>query len=206
MIASFESLPLFWYTEEWNGFQSTYPAAKLWRHSQRSHIFFWERISYDYIVGKCKRVENCPINLLHFPKEKTDNETRVYKYTDTKQSISDITDIQVKTRTPKRRSVHWAISDLSERKVSVLHSNASPKKPSNNNKVADMFSNEASWSTVDHLSQELVQSLVLNPLAASKSLCRARKCSKYFYLRCRIHASGLHDKTKWQSGYSLEFA
>lgn len=95
-----------------------------------------ERISYDYIVGKRKRVENCPINLLHFPKEKTDNETRAYKYTDMKQNI---TDIQVKTRAPRRRNIHSLILDSSAREASVVHSNDSRKKPSNNNKVADIF-------------------------------------------------------------------
>lgn len=171
--------------------------------SKKSYLL-WERISYDYIVGKCKRVENCPINLLHFPKEKTDNQTRAYKYTDTKQSISGITDIQVKTSTTKRRNVHRVITDLSARKVSVLHSNASPKKPSNNNKVADMFSDEASWSTVDHLSQELVQCLVLNPLAASKSLCPRETAAKaneaitgvnlhcvYWFYSCLLYIVGL---------------
>lgn len=29
-----------------------------------------ERIFYDYIVGKCKRVENCLINFLYFLKER----------------------------------------------------------------------------------------------------------------------------------------
>ena len=55
-----------------------------------------ERISYDYIVGKRKRVENCPINLLHFPKEKTDNEIRVYA----KQTITDIQVKKAKHRQP----------------------------------------------------------------------------------------------------------
>lgn len=91
-----------------------------------------ERISYDYIVGKRKRVENCPINLLHFPKQKTDNEMRVYM----KQTI---TDIQVKTRVPKRRNIHSLILDSFAREASVVHSKYSRKKPSNNNKVADIF-------------------------------------------------------------------
>lgn len=63
-----------------------------------------ENISFDYIVGKRKRVENCPINLLHFPKEKTDKEIRVY----VKETI---TDIQVKTRALRRRNIHSLVLD-----------------------------------------------------------------------------------------------
>lgn len=74
-----------------------------------------ERISYDYIVGKRKRVENCPINLLHFPKEKTDNEIRVYA----KQTI---TDIQVKTRALGRRNIDSLVLDSFAREASVSHS------------------------------------------------------------------------------------
>ena len=74
-----------------------------------------ERISHDYIVGKCKRVENCPINLLHFPKEKTDNKMRVYM----KQAI---TDIQVKIRALRRRNIHSLVVDSFARKASVSHS------------------------------------------------------------------------------------
>lgn len=99
-----------------------------------------ERISYDYIVGKRKRVENCPINLLHFPKQKTDNEMRVYM----KQTI---TDIQVKTRAPKKRNIHSLILGSFAREASVVHSKYSRKKPSNNNKVADIF---FWWSVEGH--------------------------------------------------------
>lgn len=80
-----------------------------------------ERISYDYIVGKRKRVENCPINLLHFPKEKTDNEMRVYM----KQTI---TDIQVKTRALRWRNIHNLVLDSFARKASVSHSKYSRKE------------------------------------------------------------------------------
>ena len=80
-----------------------------------------ERISYDYIVGERKRVENCPINLLHFPKEKADNEMKVYM----KQAI---TDIQVKTRTLRRPNIHSLVLDSFERKASVSHSKYSRKE------------------------------------------------------------------------------
>lgn len=40
---------------------------------------------YVYIVGKHKRVENCPITLLHFPKKQTDKESWGDVYGDTKQ-------------------------------------------------------------------------------------------------------------------------
>ena len=80
-----------------------------------------ERISYDYIVGKRKRVENCPINLLHFPKEKTDNEMRVHM----KQSI---TDIQVKTRVQGRRNIHSLVLDSFASKASFSHSKYSQKE------------------------------------------------------------------------------
>lgn len=80
-----------------------------------------ERISYDYIVGERKRVENCPINLLHFPKEKTDNEVRVYM----KQAI---TDIQVKTRALRRPNIDSLVLDSFERKASVSHSKYSHKE------------------------------------------------------------------------------
>lgn len=71
-----------------------------------------ERISYDYIVGKRKRVENCPINLLHFPKERpTMKIIRVY----VKQTI---TDIQVKTR-GLRQNIHSLVLDSFAREPSI---------------------------------------------------------------------------------------
>lgn len=122
-----------------------------------------ERISYDYIVGKRKRVENCPINLLHFPKQKTDNEMRVYM----KQTI---TDIQVKTRAPKKRNIHSLILGSFAREASAA------RNPPTTTKSPTSFSDEASRGTVGHLLQELVQRgnglLELNPLAGTYSAAR----------------------------------
>lgn len=44
-----------------------------------------KKLLYVYIVGKHKRVENCPITLLHFPKKQTDKESWGDVYGDTKQ-------------------------------------------------------------------------------------------------------------------------
>lgn len=105
-----------------------------------------ERISHDYIVGKCKRVENCPINLLHFPKEKTDNEMRVYM----KQAI---TDIQVKTRALRRRNIHSLVVDSFAREASVSHSKLFSQETLQQQQSRRhlFFSDEASRDTVDHL-------------------------------------------------------
>ena len=77
----------------------------------------YQKESNDYIVGKRKRVENCPINLLHFPKEETDNYMK-----------QTITDIQVKTRTVRRRNIHSLVLDSFATEASVSHSKYSRKE------------------------------------------------------------------------------